>query len=192
MDTINDLREWAQSILEDYNLCQARVVMVQFKVLKIRLLGDNQTSFNSGNFKFKTLLNLYVLGPVLHGGQGPWTSVESTRLKDALVIFGTVVNEPIPFRKELTGSGSTCLSIPLLQTWINLTKGFPLPGFFIPQKCVLKEWRGFLYSMLLCAELKPINILSQLGTNRVCLHPDARARASQRWSSRRENPVCFS
>lgn len=47
--TINDLHERVQSILEDYNLCQAGAVMVQFKEFKIRFLGDNQTSLNSGN-----------------------------------------------------------------------------------------------------------------------------------------------
>lgn len=62
--TINDLHEREQSILEDYNLCQAGAVMVRFKELKIRLLGGNQTSFNSGNSQVQDTPKLICTGPV--------------------------------------------------------------------------------------------------------------------------------
>ena len=62
--TINDLHVWVQSILEDYNLCQAGAVMVQFKALKIRLLGDNQTIFNSGDFPVRDSPKFICTGSV--------------------------------------------------------------------------------------------------------------------------------
>lgn len=77
--TINDLHEWVQSILEDYNLCRAGAVMVQFKAPKIRLLGDNQTSFNSGNFPVQDTPKFVCTGSIPAWGQGPWTPVETTR-----------------------------------------------------------------------------------------------------------------
>lgn len=43
----------------------------------------------------------------------------------------------------------------------------------------------------LCTDLKLINILSQPGTNRVCLAPDGHACASQRWN-RRQKSIRFS
>lgn len=67
--TINYLYEWVQSILEDYNLCRADAVMVQFKALKIRILGANQTSFKSGNFPVQDT-KFICTGSI--PAQGPW------------------------------------------------------------------------------------------------------------------------
>lgn len=112
--------------------------------------------------------------------------------KDALMLFGIVINEPMLIRKKLTMSCSTWLSTPLIQTQINITKGFLLQGFAFHRNYVWKEWGVFLHGMLLHTDLKPTNILSQLGSNHVCLDPDGRACASQRWNSRREKPIHFS
>lgn len=45
--------------------------MVQFKELKIRLLGDNQTSFNSGNSPVQDTLKLVRTGSVPAWSEGP-------------------------------------------------------------------------------------------------------------------------
>lgn len=45
--------------------------MVQFKALKIRLLGDNQTSFNSGNFPVQDTPKFVCTGSIPAWGQGP-------------------------------------------------------------------------------------------------------------------------
>lgn len=56
--------------------------------------------------QFKTLLNLYLQGPFLCGDKGLEPLLKPLGLKDALMMFGTITNEPKPIREELTMSCS--------------------------------------------------------------------------------------
>jgi len=81
---------------------------------------------------------------------------------------------------------------PLPKPELIHLKGFFPQGIVSCRKYVLKEWRIFLRGMLLHADLKLINFLTQLGTNHVCLETDGHACASQKWNKRREKSIRFS
>lgn len=92
--------------------------------------------------------------------------------KDALMLFGTVINEPMLIRKKLTMSCSTWLSTPLIQTQINITKGFLLPRFCLSQKLCLEgmgsfsPWHAASYRFKTDQHIKPTGIKPCLSWSR--------------------------
>lgn len=92
--------------MENYNLCWADVVMVQFKALKIRLLGDYQTSFKSGNYSAQDTKFICTGSITERGRTGLELLLKPLRFKDVLVIFNIAANEVMYIRKEMIMSCS--------------------------------------------------------------------------------------
>lgn len=130
--------------------------MVQFKALKIRLLGDYQTSFKSGNYSAQDTKFICTGSITVRRRTGLELLLKPLGFKDVLVIFNVAANEATCIRKEMImpcSHDSPCL---------DPTKRFATQHFDFHSKNILKKW-GILHGKLICTHLKLVSISRQLG-----------------------------